>query len=788
MRVEPPAELIALLEHLQLATAAQVRAEHARVARLARDLPVFESVWVDALAQARLLTPFQAAEINAARGQQLAVGPYVLYQRLNPAAAWNWYVARDAESRSYVRLAIFPVARRDEKELLRALEKLVIATSELAGDHLAPALRCGIAGDMAWVACRHVEGPAAAAWLVEHGRLPPEAVLEMARQMVAELARLERVGVCHGDLHAGQLTLGAGGRVVLMLPGLRGILRPEEGYAHAELPPEGYEGLAPERVERGTPPNSASDLFACGCAWWHLLAGRSPLAGGNGLAKVKSAHAARIDDITRIAPDTPQPLAIAIAACTQRDPQRRPDSLAALATTLGPPTRTGRSAVAACLASAAAHRVRVRTLVSATRWSDHAPVALAAIAGCLVTAAVVTWPQWGSQWLNSAKSALAVRPATSANGNKLQKLAHPAALAPLDVQPATPSSIAEAAANAGTGNPVVPASAAVPVAPVVNDRELLLPTDRPLRIASFDLRLGQTVRGIDGRRPLVVVPAAGITIATEDVRFEGIDFVLESAQANAAPKPLSPLLTMQAWRAGFAHCSFQAVANGVPATAIAWMPTDAASNLDLPTGVVRFEDCVFANLATAIERSSAASLSLELKNTLCLGPGSFLRLTEWPADNQAVTLSMDHTTLRDAGALVECHAATVSETPGRLTVHATDCVLFPSKLGAVFYFAGPMAPDPLMAAISWTGEGSVIAPGAQLLAWLRTGATRAIPLSDAELDVAGLVRNDAGFAGAAATGPGGSRIVRWQVPLHSAEPPGVREAGLALPNLAGERH
>ena len=49
-----------------------------RVRRLARDLPAFESVWVDALAQARKLTPFQAAQINAGRGESLAVGPYVL--------------------------------------------------------------------------------------------------------------------------------------------------------------------------------------------------------------------------------------------------------------------------------------------------------------------------------------------------------------------------------------------------------------------------------------------------------------------------------------------------------------------------------------------------------------------------------------------------------------------------------------------------------------------------------------------------------------------------------------
>lgn len=787
MRAEPPVPLIALLERLRLATAAQVRAEHPRVQRLARDLPAFESVWVDALAQARLLTPFQAAEINAGRGDDLQVGPYVLYQRLAPAAAWEWYLARDLETSALMRIAVFPIANRDAQELLRALERLVVATSELDSDHLAPALRCGTVGDRAWVVCRHVEGPTAASWLVEHGRLPPEVVLEIARQTVAQLARLEAAGECHGDLNAGQLVFSPGGRVVLLLPGLRGILRPAEGYAHAELPPEAYEGLAPERVERGTPPSVASDLFACGCLWWHLLAGRSPLAGGNGLAKVKAAHAARIDDVTRIAPETPQPLASAIVSCTAREPHRRPESFARLATSLGPALRTGRAALASCLARMAGHRVRVRTLVSTTRWSDHVPVAVAAVAGCLVTLAVITWPEWSTKLFRATTQVASRESATPVAPAKQQRLEHPAALAPLDAQRSLASKPATSS-QADSGGGVVPASATLPL-PAANDHELLLPTDRPLVIASFELRPGQTVRGVDGARPMVVVPAAGLTITSEDVRFEGVDFVLEaSSSAEQLLKPRT-ILKLHSWHTTFSRCSFQAADRDAPTTALTWQPDPERSRsvVDLPTGVLRFEDCVFSHLAAAIEQRSPAALSVEFTNTLCLGPGALLRLRQFPGSDEPVTISMSHTTLREAGALVECQYETLPEAPGQLTIHATDCALFPAKTGAVLLFAGAAPPDVLLPHVAWTGQGSVVGPLSAMLAWLRTGATRALPLSDSQLEVAGLVRNAAGFAGGMTEGPGASRIVRWQVPLHSADPPGVREAGLSLPDLSGTR-
>ena len=68
----PPAELVATLERLGLASGEQVARMGRRVGRLARELPRFDSVWIDALAQDGVLTPFQAAELNAGRGQSAA--------------------------------------------------------------------------------------------------------------------------------------------------------------------------------------------------------------------------------------------------------------------------------------------------------------------------------------------------------------------------------------------------------------------------------------------------------------------------------------------------------------------------------------------------------------------------------------------------------------------------------------------------------------------------------------------------------------------------------------------
>ena len=73
MREPPPAQLTALLKQLGLATDRDFEGVEANVHRMAGNLPRFESVWIDALRQARVLTQFQAAEFHAGRGEALKV-------------------------------------------------------------------------------------------------------------------------------------------------------------------------------------------------------------------------------------------------------------------------------------------------------------------------------------------------------------------------------------------------------------------------------------------------------------------------------------------------------------------------------------------------------------------------------------------------------------------------------------------------------------------------------------------------------------------------------------------
>jgi serine/threonine protein kinase len=717
---QPPDNLIELLQRLGLATRQQVEAVAGRVRRLAGDLPLFESVWVDALSQARVLTPFQAAEINAGRGDSLLVGPYLLLRGLASNGLGQCFVARHAQTGRFVRLLRASCQDQAPARILEQFQTLIQDLHDLRSPCLTPAIEAGIVAGDCWVACEHVEGICAADWLAHNGRLAPAAVLEIARQMTAALAALEELGRLHSDLGARQLILTKAGQAVLPLPGVRAILRPAEGYTRLDLLPEGYDYLAPERISAGTPADVASEMFACGCLWWHLLCGRPPLSGGDALGKVRSAQQARIADVRRYAPDAPQVLLDAIDACTQSEPRRRPQSMSDLAAQLGPSENAGRAALARSLQPPATPTtVRRRPSRGSPQTASGGSLWPTATAAMLIVGL-------GIWWLGHRETKLPVNQINGATG------AVAATVPPQTTPPAV-----NASANKGPADLVL--------------------TGERVRLDQIRLQPGQTVRSDPQRRTLVLVAPDGLIVDCEDVRFENLDFA--TADASAA------LLRLNIERATFHGCSFQGPQGSHWLVAIDWPgKTDTTKPGILPAGRLQLSDCVFHRLA-GVRVGRVGAVRLELTNCLHLGPGSWITLTHLPAPDEPCLIALDHCTLRGASALLHLSLAQGrSERTGEFHIRAHDCAFAPPSDGTL------IAGD-LLRNLRISGQGSILSMAASLV--------RGLP--DEQVEADGLVRSRLLFAGENLSVPAESRVVSWQAPLASPDPPGIVEKPLFLP-------
>jgi len=822
---------VSLLETLGLASVDQVNGVAGRVQRLSRGLPAFESIWVDALVQGGRLTPYQAARINAGHGERLRVGPYLIERPIDDLDYAVAYLARESSTGYKVNLTLITATSEQCAAWSPALDALV---SKSLGAHSVTVVgphAWGTHDGGLWIATSMFDGRQAARSLVFNGRFPAEAVLETARQMVNGLAAWEAAGLVHGDLRIGRFWIDRVGSVQLAGGGIRGIVRPTEGFSSADLPPEAYDNLAPERVAEGHPPSVASDLYAAGCLWWQLLTGRTVLAGGDALRKLCAAEAANIPDVRRIAPDVPTPLAAAIERCTTRDPGERPADWSELVDALGPSTRQGRAKLAGWLRRPnAIRRAAVERPVSMTT-SSHGLVWSVSAAAVMLAGVCIWWqrdegptkvsPYVMASVVNRLGTAgERVSAAGRIAGTSGQRPSNAFDGIPVEIPGELLEGERRGATRIAPRNSLDIDNGEVPYGEVSHDgaRVQNAPKSNAVELATYEspialpghtsntavtapshidptdqqnmsadrlpaVRAGQTIAAANGGRLSINVSGEGLTVSVSDVTFQDVDFHWSPVPGTAASGARSAMVRLAADRARFVGCTFSGGASSsVRPSAIVWSgaPRLESDSLALPNGSLELADCVVRDVAAAVRSDFAAAVKIDVANTLHLGPGPLLRLDRLPQADEPVWLGLSHSTLREAACLVECRYDSVDRRAGRMMIAATANVFALVPGGGLLVWTGPESADPLLAAIEWDGEGSVLGPDSPLAVWRRLDGSLS-PIDSARLDVAGLVRSDVGFAGPADDSPSASHAVRWQVPLVSTDPPGIRDAALLWP-------
>jgi serine/threonine protein kinase len=789
VRAAPSAELVDLLTRLKLATPAQLRAAHRPARRLAKDLALFDSVWVDALVQTRVLTPYQAMQINRGSGDNLRVGPFVLIAPWPAASFGNCYRARDVATGRTVRLVVVE-GSKEPSATLANIEELIKKQTTIAAPHLAKIERCGRDADRIWIASAAVRGRTAKEWVARGGRMPASVVLEIARQMAATLTICERTGLLHGDISAQQLVIDPLGLVQLREAGIRSIVVPHENHAFAQAAPETIDYLAPECASGSAAASVASDIFACGALWWHLLAGRPPIAGATLADRRRAACSTRIRDIHPIAPDTPRRLVDAINLATEPAPERRPQSFATLLELLGPPSDRGQARVARYAARGASPPQRLIRHIRTIRRSPNLPTWATAVAGVMLAIAIGSWPLWTSLIVDDPPAQprpaaeVATVPGQQSNpqqsstprpGTQLQKtFADPGEVttAPA-LPPEEPAPVVRASANQ--------AIAAGPNAPrerQVGSREFVLSAARAVPWSQIRPAAGQAVRSRPGERATILLPPTGATLATENVRFEDVDFVMQQ------PSPTtSACLIVSARTVSFLRCSLQVVAeSGQPPVAIEWTPHDMKGAQGASEPRLALRECVLAGVSDAIRHTAASTTAIELADTLFQGTNALVAIDSSADAAATPSVQLEHCTVRGSACVVAWRPPPQSTTTGRLNVSVNACVFDLDARGAVLILDGGKPSAELFESITWQGSGSILAPKIPVARHRQSDETLRPP-AEGRLKIEGMVRSEMGFAGDTSEGPDASRLVRWQVPLRSGQPPGIGDMPLHLPTL-----
>jgi eukaryotic-like serine/threonine-protein kinase len=389
--VEPPSRrLQQILLGLKLCSPRELRRCASRVKALSADLPAFDSVWLDALVQRRVLTSWQSQTIELDQPELLRIGPCVVEDRIGQSHRSATFIARlpDQQGQCVIKRVIVPTELRKPindrlKQLTEKAQRLSLpgivvphSVSEISSAPL-PELtssdklkesaatrasrqigtasvrqkngsKAGVSpvrqknrkpdkpnsddlnSELAIVS-RRVDGLSLSEILLRRGRLPAAEVDAIARQLLESLAALHEAGIVHGEILLRNIRLLKSGQAVLVDAGIRPALQPEF-QINAHVSPEQNDGIAPELIGTGAAATPRSDLYALGFALWHVLAGRPAFPTGDPLTKLAAHQTERIPDIQEFAPDTPDQLARMIEWLTEPSQSRRPASAKELLT------------------------------------------------------------------------------------------------------------------------------------------------------------------------------------------------------------------------------------------------------------------------------------------------------------------------------------------------------------------------------------------------------------------------------------------------------------------------
>jgi hypothetical protein len=756
-----------------------------RIQRLGDDLPMFDSVWLDTLAQMGRLTPFQVEQLEAGGDllfPSIAGEQGLLVETLDRQGSGTTLIVRDAAGRMWTarRLSMAGEELSSRFSLLRdAMARYALSAAATATwpAVTGPGQLVDYRGAL-WLVEPHIAGPSTLDLLIRRGRFPADVVRELARQLVIGLADLEGAGFVHGDLGPGHLVLARDGRVVATRAIVRPILDPEIALGEVR-PADEFDGLAPELIGTGEPATARSDLYALGCTLYHLLAGRPPFPGSDPLGKLFAHQTRAVPDPRELAPSTDDFLAEEILRWTAHHASDRPVSWRQVAQRwsleVRPRPAVLREFLARCEAPAprlAGERRGGGLFRSTLSW---------AVVGLLIVAGIGLYVREGA----ARTDLLAIGWKWAAQLSSRE----PSAAAPQ----ATQGVVQTGPASPKTGQATEQDQSGRYALPEINAQGVLeLEAGRVYRGGRLVSPGVVTVRSTGAANAVVEISDVPLVIECAEVRIEGVSFC---QGATTASRPgAGALLQVVANRLEMERCRIDSVAfdpsepaqgmrrqraiasvmtPGLPA--VLWQ---SGNRTDARSGVATLSNVVWFGHAAGLTTTTAVR-AIELTNCLKVGQGPMVSYLANPMPAGTRVL-LRHVTGRQCGAVLRWRPAEGSPGPESLVVEAVDCVFDPHpSMGLVELFHDEGSVDLLMA-MRVQGEGSIVRPEARLASLTNPQTRQVGPVDDQYLTVEGLTAETPRFIGPATDHPADSALHEAQAPRRGDQLQGIDPGGLPL--------
>lgn len=244
------------------------------------------------LVKQQRLTPFQAQQIYAGKGQALILGNYVVLDKLGQGGMGMVLKAEHRRMKRIVALKVLSPAVTKNPEAARRFQREVEAAAKLEHPNIVTAHDADEARGTHFLVMQYVEGTDLAALVRQQGPLPVDKAIECVVQAARGLEYAHARGVIHRDIKPANLLLDRQGTVKILDMGLARL--DTAGHDQDQLTGTGQimgtvDYMAPEQAMDTKTADARADVYSLGITLWYLLTGRA-VYDGESMVKKLMAH------------------------------------------------------------------------------------------------------------------------------------------------------------------------------------------------------------------------------------------------------------------------------------------------------------------------------------------------------------------------------------------------------------------------------------------------------------------------------------------------------------------
>jgi len=260
------------------------------------------------------------------------VSRYSILQRIGSGGMGDVYLAEDSDLGRKVALKFLPRPFLKDDKAIARFRREAQAAAGMNHPNIVTIYEVADYQGYPFIAMEYIEGEPLDV-ILERGPLSVDETTAIIIQVARGLLVAHERGVIHRDIKPGNICVCRDGRVKILDFGLARITGRESlTGADTVLGTMGYN--SPEQIS-GEPVDRRTDVWSLGVLLYRLLTQKMPFRGDNAPGIAYSIIHSPASDITEMRDDIPLPLQVLYRRCLEKNPGKRPQSMAEILDLLG---------------------------------------------------------------------------------------------------------------------------------------------------------------------------------------------------------------------------------------------------------------------------------------------------------------------------------------------------------------------------------------------------------------------------------------------------------------------